>query len=520
MIFIRKYIYFLLHLVTFTFILLSLGCGTDETSNVEKNFTKQELFKLSTSRNTRVIIVDYHYSVVLSSEIAVLKSDYESEGFNVRIIKVPYYKRFSDKTAFSWIRAKLLETDNIQGAILIGNIPTGFFEDHLGRLYPSDIVYQYPKAILVDEDGNQLYEELTGDTRYSIPVGRVTALNTGAYYSPASVEQVRNYLNRLHDYRNGDMELPALRSLNFVDSPLGFGANIVSNHLRSLYGSYRVKTVIDAAPGEVNNITTVDLYKQLIKNLNGYEFVYLHSLGDPGAHMFYSVTEDSYSLVEQEFLSSQDYRTLHKTNVNFYIMNNYNRGISCNYVDNTGSYPKVATEFACGSALFAQTDNEPVKTLGVIAQSAIVPSYANFNSEKFFKALKVGAGIGMALNYQNGVGAYPYFQLFGDPWLTSRASGNGSVLKKKVYLYWGFGYIAEYVQELLSDFGLSSLKHDKKDVFYWNISDTAERLVDYWQLKIDKAPRNRRRYPSEYHNVPHSNISSIYSSGIWVSPPS
>ena len=72
---------------------------------------------------TRAIVVDEVTHQALAGEIQQLSTDYQAEGADVSVLVVPVNEPFGSWTAHLWVRAALAAVTDLEGAILIGNVP-------------------------------------------------------------------------------------------------------------------------------------------------------------------------------------------------------------------------------------------------------------------------------------------------------------------------------------------------------------------------------------------------------------
>lgn len=438
------------------------------------------------SAGTRAIVVDATTSSALSTELAQLQADYEDEGASVELIVVPQSQPFSSWQAHQWVRTRLRALPDLEGAILVGNVPTGFFGSSRAAASPSDIVYRAPNATLRDDNNDGVYEAFEGDTTTSIPVGRITMPDTNTFGS-GPIEATRDYLQRIHDHRVGTLaHLPA-RALNFVDSPFGRGtARPGTAELQSVYPDGDVSTIVDPDYGFQNNVTTVAQYRSQLESSQGWEFVHVLAHSSPGAQAFYRVDGNRTQHPEGS-VNSSDYRTWNP-NVSFFAFESCS---SCRFADTWRGYPTVSGEFICGSAL------QGGRTLGVLSPSQ---NAAMTNDATFYDALAIGSGMGAALNYwfnqrladqddPNGFGNNDMlaYSVHGDPWLGPDAAEMTAALRY-VMLYYPSGSLKRTVESILSAIGIART-FPKKDVVFWTQNNALESLVAHYEIAVTKYVR-------------------------------
>lgn len=99
-------------------------------------------------------------------------------------------------------------TEGGWAAFFIGDIPPRYYEQTVFNEYetfPTDLYYSCPNAIWQDQDGNGVLDNHSMLT-VEIPVSRIMG----------SEDEIRGYLNRVHQYRTGQLSFPS-RALLFKD---------------------------------------------------------------------------------------------------------------------------------------------------------------------------------------------------------------------------------------------------------------------------------------------------------------
>jgi hypothetical protein len=136
-----------------------------------------------------VLIVEQRIYSGIQSSLSTFQSDLESEGYSVEVWTV------SGGSA-SDIRSDLQSeygSVDLEGAILIGDIPTGWEENGYGE-YPVDLYLMDMNGTWTDNDGDGLFENATNQAP-EIWVGRLTPnfLTFGS-----TVELINGYLSKNH----------------------------------------------------------------------------------------------------------------------------------------------------------------------------------------------------------------------------------------------------------------------------------------------------------------------------------
>jgi hypothetical protein len=139
--------------------------------------------------------------------------DVETTGFNVTLHVIT-------QGSASEIRTLLQNASNLVGCLMVGDIPYAIYEttyeyprgvSHY-ETFPTDLYYMDLNGIWLDVDGNGLFDTHEGDIAPEIWVSRLRA-------SPLSgneVQLLRNYFDKNHDYRVGNLTLPQ-RALIYTD---------------------------------------------------------------------------------------------------------------------------------------------------------------------------------------------------------------------------------------------------------------------------------------------------------------
>lgn len=199
-------------------------------------------------RGTTLILVDETMISDLTNELATLKSDLESEGYNVIIQSAPRAEKFNkDKVVATkqLINNFTQQNSDITNILLIGRIPvpySGDFNpdahpDHRGA-WPADVYYGTADNIWTDVSVNssvasrQENKNIPGDGKFDltnlpptstvpIAVGRIDMYGMKIFYDSTKanpeLELIKKYLRRNHAYRNGEIsvEWKALVDDNF-----------------------------------------------------------------------------------------------------------------------------------------------------------------------------------------------------------------------------------------------------------------------------------------------------------------
>jgi len=137
--------------------------------------------------------------------------------------------------------------------------------------FPIDLFYMDLDGDWFDTDGNGVYDTHEGEKTPEIWVGRITATTlTGN-----TVDLTNRYLEKVHSYRNGELETNG-RALLYVDDDWVPWANIWREDLNWLYSD----TIMVANP----TVTNGDEYKNELSR--DYEWIHLAAHSSEDSHHF------------------------------------------------------------------------------------------------------------------------------------------------------------------------------------------------------------------------------------------
>ena len=210
-----------------------------------------------------VLLVDQLVEGGISGALSTFQADLESEGYTVLVWQI------SGGSAAD-IRSDLQAQyagGNLDGAICIGDIPTGWMESGYGQ-YPVDVFLMDMNGTWTDSDGDGLYESWTSYGP-EIWVGRLTptSISTGS-----SVDLLNAYFGKNHAYRNGTLSLPD-RALAYEEAFTG-----LTGYVSLVYDDVTTKN--DPVG------TCADDFKAELQA--GYEWVHLISHSSPWGSSFHT----------------------------------------------------------------------------------------------------------------------------------------------------------------------------------------------------------------------------------------
>ncbi|MDH5684189.1 MAG: hypothetical protein OEZ20_06980 [candidate division WOR-3 bacterium] len=202
----------------------------------------------------------------LTAELDQYANDLIALGYSVRIDTM----RSSSHQA---LRTFLQSQSELVGVLLVGELPVAWYEDDWGGTapeeFPCDLYFADLNGTWVDNDGDGLYDDHTGNVAPEIWIGRLSA-------KPLTWDDetrlLKHYFYKNHLYRTGGLTLPD-RGLCFNDDDWsGYG----NCGLTAIYPSV---TVI-----EQHNQTTAPIYRTQL--LTGFEWIHVMSHSSPWGHTF------------------------------------------------------------------------------------------------------------------------------------------------------------------------------------------------------------------------------------------
>jgi hypothetical protein len=251
----------------------------DRSRSVDFNDYSIFALQLSYKENSVAIFIDSNTHSNLTSQIQRLKSDIINDlGVNVFIFS-DYWndiEEIKDILIHKYNHAALI------GAILIGDIPTAYFEYQNSGSTPTDRYFQdlSDKFIDVDGDGKferEYYMAETDVTMRDIWTARIKPPVGGS----EGIELLRDYLDRNHNYRIGN--------LTYDKKMLYYGSISINQNDMSRQDYNDLVNQIDDYTGlyesddEVDSIYDTDLEIQkrnyLTALMNNYDFVFVNVHG-------------------------------------------------------------------------------------------------------------------------------------------------------------------------------------------------------------------------------------------------
>ena len=200
--------------------------------------------------------------------------DVENMGYNARIIQ------FDGETAEE-LRCTLSQVRGIVGALLVGHLPTAFYELNwydewsdtwFKEKFPCDLYFMDLDGVWLDTDRDYAFDMHGGNIYPEIWVGRL--------WPPANsiqdqINLLRIYFNKLHAYNVGGYTLPN-RMLAYIDDEFVEDAADVERAASSVYSNITVITDFETTRAE----------DYLARLEEGWSLITLGVHGGPDSHFF------------------------------------------------------------------------------------------------------------------------------------------------------------------------------------------------------------------------------------------
>jgi len=315
-----------------------------------------------------IVLVDSEIFNGIQFFLQQYKEDVEKSGFSTKIAQTNEMSNGTKEGVREYLQRLL--TQNLVGALLVGDIPEAWYEVGSDR-FLTDVYYMDLDERWIDTDGNGIYDKHNEKLSLEIWVGRLKVSTV----SGDEVFVVNNYFEKNHRYRNQLISIPWRRALLYIDDPGLMLPDPRANPLTSL--SYIATEIV-----AVNDSRTTSAdYKQRLQDEVGYHWLYLMCHGTANNHTFLVSSKEMFYEWDGTVYSS-DYQTLNP-HVFFYHF----------FVCSAGKYTEQ--NYLAGSAVFANT-------YGLLAIASTYNAYT-FPFDSFYKALSEQKTIGAAfLQWLNG----------------------------------------------------------------------------------------------------------------------
>lgn len=223
---------------------------------------------------TIAIFTEQNIASALTNEIDQLATNLQSEGYDV----LSYQTSGGNPDTFRQFIKDLYDTNNIEGVLLVGDIPAAWFEiaDDFNQYgyadFPCDLFYMDLDGTWLDtmNTGNGKYDGHTGTIEPEIYVGRLVPSGIGD-----DTLLLENYFRKNNAYRH-DTLLLTQRALVFVDDDWIPWAGQWAYDISLLY------------PDTMNywdpETTRASVYRTKLDTTQAWVSVFAHSW--PGGHQF------------------------------------------------------------------------------------------------------------------------------------------------------------------------------------------------------------------------------------------
>ena len=379
------------------------GCDADFNFDGVVDLTDFAIFasRWSQKDNSVVIIVDSSTYSGAASEIDRLGADIANE-LNVDVFICP--DEWHAAADVKDVLTDRYDRSGLIGAILIGEVPTAYFEFQNSGATPTDWYYQDLSDKFVDSDGDgkferEYYRLETDVTMRDIWIGRIKPPVGGE----EGVMLLKRYLDRNHQYRTG--ELAYRRRMLYFGSIAINQNGMTRTDYDKLVGQIDDYTGLYESDEDVNSIYDANLERQkqaYLKELSkDYEFVFVNIHGSATTQWLGGST----SIYTSELICAQP-KAL------FTVL------ASCSNGDFTQD------DYLAGWHLFSGD------SLVVMANSTVSMIVGGMSVEFLRDYIPLGLGVTFGEMYVNDLSSLS-FHLFGDPTLTLRPkpTGNSPELK-------------------------------------------------------------------------------------------
>ena len=351
----------------------------------------------SEGRSCVAIIIDSDTYSGLASEVQRLGSDVEDD-LQVRVFILP--DDWSDIRRIKDVLIDKYNHDGLIGAILIGEIPTAYFEFQDSGAMPTDWYFEDLSDKFIDSDGDgkferEYYAMETDITMRDIWTGRIKPPVGGS----EGMTLLKDYFDRNHDYRTG--------SLTYSEKMLYFGSVAINQNDMNQADYNDLVDQIDEFTGlyesddDVNSIYDTDLEVQksayLSELSNSYDFVFVNIHGSVTTQWLGS----SVSVYHNEIRDARPQGL-------------FNVLASCSNGDFTRD------NYLAGWHLFSGN------SLVVMANSTVAMLVGATSVEFLRDYIPLGLGVTFGDMHRNDLSSLPV-HLFGDPTLTLRPKPTGDL---------------------------------------------------------------------------------------------
>lgn len=219
--------------------------------------SKDDFPSVFSKTDTVLVVVEDGLYDPLFSELQVYTDDLSVAGLNT-VVTVWQSGTFEEFRSFLHITADVKKADSV---MLVGSLPVAWYEMNAeGRyeVFPSDLYFMDDESVWWDSDNNGLLDHHT-KISVTLPVSRIIG----------SEQELKGYFHKLHNFRTGEIRLPASGFIFKDDDWFDFQRG-------SSFGLSRIYRDFEIAESPV--ITTRDEYAWRLTN-DGAEFInqWIHS---------------------------------------------------------------------------------------------------------------------------------------------------------------------------------------------------------------------------------------------------
>ena len=199
--------------ILLTLALLILQLTIANSLEITEGASTQGEIKLSGDERVVCLLVASNVYEPLKPYLERWMEDVRKEGYE------PTLKVITNETP-QQIRQMLRETPNLEGCLMVGDIPYVLYETTYEypkgvshhEVFPTDLYYMDLDGQWVDIDGNGIFNTHGGNIYPEIWVGRLKT----STLSEGEIKLLKNYFNKNHLYRTGAFTLPH-RALIYTD---------------------------------------------------------------------------------------------------------------------------------------------------------------------------------------------------------------------------------------------------------------------------------------------------------------
>ncbi|MFP4050664.1 MAG: NosD domain-containing protein [Thermoplasmata archaeon] len=379
-------------IATLLLVIIFLVSGIAVVVNSERSNSDLQGYQINSNKGSKLyVLVNSSVYSSLEDELTTYKSDIERlKMLDVEIYENTYTKSREIRT---FLRDGYLNK-TLVGTFFVGNLPYEEFEisnpvDGYSR-FPIDHYYTDLDGTWSDTDNNGTFDEHTagdGDLAPEIWFGRISMKTDWA----EEIQLYKNYFNKLHKYRTGELSLPH-KALHYVDDDWVDWTEEYNEGLDDLYPDL---TVIND-----KETTNASDYRQRIQE--GYEWIQIH------CHANHSAKRHAFKLNDGPKGSGGNFnsRDLYEDGQKSLFGNIFTCG-SANY---------TVSNYLCG--WYALTDNYGLATAGTTKPGGML------GYKDYYTPLSQGKNLGEAMKewwIKNAEGSRPWFYgmtTIGDPTLS------------------------------------------------------------------------------------------------------